>query len=53
MQETGISSFSIKNVLPHKTETFRRGTLLFFRKILVSEKCNDMRFQGRGITIFF
>ena len=33
----GVSRFSVENFLSHSTETFLRGTLPCFRKILVSK----------------
>ena len=41
MPMRGISRFSIENLLPHSAENFRRGTLLCFRKLLLSKNVRD------------
>ena len=41
--QKGVSQFSVENLLSHSTETFRRGTLLCFRKFLVSKIVKDKR----------
>ena len=38
-----VSGFSVKNFFPHNAETFRGGTLLCFRKFLVSRKVRNRR----------
>ena len=45
-----VSRFSVEKFSSHSAEKFRRGTLLYFRKILVSKNVRDKR--GAGITIF-
>ena len=37
------SRFSVENILSHSSEKIRRGTLLCFRKILVSKNARDKR----------
>ena len=39
----GVSRFLVENLLSHNTEKIRRGTLLCFRKLLVSKKFMDRR----------
>ena len=43
MQERGYHDSPSKKILSHTSETFRRGTLLGFRKLLESKKCMDKR----------
>ena len=43
----GVSRFSVKNLLSHGAEKIRRGTLLCFRKFLVSINFMEKRW-GRG-----
>ena len=42
----GVSQFSVEKFLSHSTETFRRETLLCFRKFLVSKNVKDKRGGG-------
>ena len=48
MLQRFTSRFSVKNFLSHSAENFRRGTLLCFTKVLVSEKLMDKRGGGGG-----
>ena len=41
-----VSRFSVKIILSHSAENFRRGTFLSFRKFLVSKNVRDKR-EGR------
>ena len=50
MHERGISRYSVRICLSHITEKSRRGTLLCFKRILVSNNFVDKR--GSGITNF-
>ena len=38
----GVSRLSVKHVLSHSNESFRRGSVLCFTKILFSELLMDM-----------
>ena len=42
----GLSRYSVERFLSHSAEKFRRGTLLWFRKILVSKNVGDKRVGG-------
>ena len=58
MANKGISQFSMENLLSHSTEKLRKGTLLCFRKILVSKNFLDKKGgekgeEERSITIFY
>ena len=48
MHKKGKSRLSVGNFLSHSTEKFRRVTLLFFEKILVSK----IFMHGRGELLF-
>ena len=47
----GISRFSVRNFLSHRTEKVRRGTLPGFRKILVSKLLIHKR-GGGAVSLF-
>ena len=54
IREGRVSRFSLESVLPHSTEKIRRGTHLFFRKLLVSENFMGKRGRGReGLSQFY
>ena len=42
----GVSRFSVKIILSHSAEEFRRGTLLCFREFLVLKNFRDTRGGG-------
>ena len=46
-----VSQFSLEKISRHSAEKFRRGTLLCFRKFLLSKDVRDKR-GGGGIKIF-
>ena len=43
IREGRVSQFSVEIVLSHSTESFRRGTLLCFRKFGISKNCMPKR----------
>ena len=51
MNEGGVSRYSVKVFVSHRTENLRRGTFLCFTKSLVSEKFMDKRGGGRTFGV--
>ena len=52
MHREEIPLFCVEKFLSHSTETFRRETLLCFRKLLVSKNFMDKRGEGRDCHVF-
>ena len=52
MHREEIPLFCVEKFLSHSTETFRRETLLCFRKLLVSKNFMDKKCDGRDCHVF-
>ena len=50
-KRVGVSRFSVNNFLSDITEKFRKGTLLCFRKILVSKNFMEKRIGASRFSV--